>query len=65
MKGRVHRQEIAERVLTDLRQNRCALVRGIGACGKSVLAWLLALQFTSKRRSAYMLDLAEYVEAWS
>lgn len=40
--GRVHRPAAADQVLAQLDRTRCALVRGVGACGKSVLAWLLA-----------------------
>lgn len=60
--GRVHRTEAADRVLERLRRDGCALVRGVGASGKSVLAWLLALEFTERRCPAYSLDVADYAE---
>ena len=63
--GRVHRPAIADQVLAKLDQDRCALVRGVGACGKSVLAWLLALEAAAQRRPAYILDLAHYIETLS
>ena len=60
--GRVHRPEIADRVLAMLERDRRALVLGVGACGKSVLAWLLALEAAEQRKPAYILDLANYDE---
>jgi hypothetical protein len=61
--GRVHRPEIADQILSQLSHARCAFVRGVGACGKSVLAWLLALEFAEQRHPAYILDLADYIDA--
>ena len=61
--GRVHRPAAADQVLAQLDRTRCALVRGVGACGKSVLAWLLALEAAEQRRPTYLLDLADYVDA--
>jgi len=61
--GRVHRPVLADQVLARLHRHRCSLVRGVGASGKSVLAWLLALEVAEQRRPAYLLDLADYVDA--
>jgi hypothetical protein len=61
--GRVHRPAAADQVLAQLAARRCALVRGVGASGKSVLAWLLALDAARQRRPAYLLDLADYLDA--
>jgi hypothetical protein len=61
--GHVYRPEIADQVLLRLDETGIALVRGVGACGKSVLAWLLGLEVTAQRRPAYALDLADYVQA--
>lgn len=62
-RGRVYRPALADQVQARLERSGCALVRGVGACGKSVLAWLLALEATEQRRPAYMLDLADYIDA--
>lgn len=50
--GRVHRPEAANQVLVHLEQEGRVLVRGIGASGKTVLAWLLALEGADRRQPA-------------
>ena len=61
--GHVYRPEAADQVIGRLARNGCALVRGVGASGKSVLAWLLSLESADRRFPAYTLDLADYAEA--
>ncbi|MGH8609821.1 MAG: hypothetical protein ACREX9_21160 [Gammaproteobacteria bacterium] len=61
--GRVHRPQAADQVLAHLERDGRALVRGIGASGKTVLAWLLALDAAKQRRPAYYLDLAPYSDS--
>jgi len=60
---RVHRPEIADQVVDRLNKDGCVLVRGVGASGKSVLAWLIALEFAEQRAPAYIVDLAVFAEA--
>ncbi len=60
--GRVHRPQAAGQVLAHLERDGRALVRGIGASGKTVLAWLLALDAAEHRWPAYYLDLAKYAD---
>ncbi len=61
--GRVHWPAAAKQVIDRLEHTGCALVRGVGACGKSVLAWLIALEAAKQRLPAYLIDLADYVDA--
>lgn len=56
---RVHRPALAEDVSARLERYRCAFVRGIGASGKTVLAWLIAMDHAAKRLPSYTLDIAE------
>jgi len=58
--GRVHRPQIADQVLANLDRDGCVLVLGVGASGKSVLAWLLGLEAAKERRPAYLVDFADY-----
>lgn len=58
--GKVHRPELADRVADALTEHGLALVRGIGASGKTVLARLLALDAVRQDLPAYYLDLARY-----
>jgi len=60
--GHVFRPEAADKILGRLDRDGCALVRGVGASGKSVLAWLLALEFAERRCPAFIMDVADYVE---
>jgi hypothetical protein len=56
--GRVHRPALMGEVMERLRgPGRGALVRGHGASGKSVLAWLMALDWVKEGKAAYMLDI--------
>lgn len=57
-RARVHRPLDADRVLGHLEREGRALVRGVGASGKTVLAWLLALDTAREGLPAYYLDLA-------
>ena len=61
-KGRVHRPQVADQVLSHLEERGSALVRGVGACGKTVLAWLIALENVQKGWPTYYLDLARIDE---
>ncbi len=61
-RGRVHRPLDADRVLGHLDKEGRALVRGVGASGKTVLAWLLALDTARAGLPAYYLDLAQLGE---
>jgi len=61
-KGRVHRPHVADQVLSHLEERGSALVRGVGACGKTVLAWLIALENVRKGWPSYYLDLARIDE---
>jgi hypothetical protein len=61
--GRVHRPAMADQVVDRLATDGCVLIRGVGASGKSVLAWLLALEFAENRKPAYILDIAAYANA--
>lgn len=56
--GWVHRSREADRVLGHLEVEGRALLRGVGASGKTVLAWLLALETARQGWPAYYLDLA-------
>ena len=56
-KGRIHRPELAATVTEKLSRDRVALVRGIGASGKTVLAWLLAQEVVKQGLPAYFFDL--------
>jgi hypothetical protein len=60
--GWVHRPVDAERILGHLEKEGRALVRGVGASGKTVLAWLLALETCHLGRPAYYLDLGRLRE---
>lgn len=62
-KGRVYRPALADQVLAELDQHGRALIRGVGASGKTVLAWLLGLEAAEQRRPAFYLDLANYADA--
>ena len=56
---RVHRPKVADTVLQHLDREGIALVRGVGASGKTVLAWQLAQETSAKHgSSAYYADLA-------
>jgi hypothetical protein len=55
---RVYRPAATEEVLAHLERSGRALVRGVGASGKTVLAWLLGLEAAEQRRPAYYLDFA-------
>ncbi|MBV2094976.1 MAG: hypothetical protein KUF80_08825 [Candidatus Thiodiazotropha sp. (ex Codakia orbicularis)] len=59
---RVHRPAAADEALAHLQQTGRALIRGVGASGKTVLAWLLALEVAERRRPAYYLDFARYAQ---
>jgi len=59
---RVYRPLAADEVLAQLEQSGRALVRGVGASGKTVLAWLLGLEAAEQRRPAYYLDFARYAQ---
>lgn len=56
--GLVYRPADAERVVVCLNNPGRVLVEGVGASGKSVLAWLLALEACREGRPSYYLDLA-------
>lgn len=57
--GRVHRPKVADTILQHLDREGIVLVRGVGASGKTVLAWQLAQETTTKPgSSAYYADLA-------
>lgn len=56
--GRIYRPELAEAVTAKLSRDRIALVRGIGASGKTVLAWLLAHEVLKLGFPAYYYDFA-------
>ncbi len=58
--GSIYRPRAAELISERLDSYGCALVRGVGASGKSVLGWLLALEVSERRRPSYFLDLANY-----
>ncbi|WP_444461480.1 hypothetical protein [Rhodobacter capsulatus] len=58
--GRVHRPAEAECVQARLDADGVALLRGIGASGKTVLAWLLAQDVMKKGLPAYSCDFADY-----
>jgi len=58
-KGRVYRSQVAETVTKRLDLDRIALVRGIGASGKTVLAWLLAQDVVQRGLPAYFFDFAD------
>lgn len=62
-KRRVYRPAAADEILAHLHQEGRALIRGIGASGKTVLAWLLGLEAAEQRRPAYYLDLARYPDS--
>ena len=57
--GRIHRPELAETVTEALSRDRVALVRGIGASGKTVMAWLLAQDVLAQGLPAYSFDFAK------
>lgn len=59
-KGRIHRPEAATTVAERLARDRVAFVRGIGASGKTVLAWLLAQDVVKRGLPAYSFDFAEH-----
>ncbi|MBI3387172.1 MAG: hypothetical protein HY027_05465 [Deltaproteobacteria bacterium] len=60
--GWVQRPQDADRILDLLEKEGRALLRGVGASGKTVLAWLLALETTRAGWPAYYLDLARLGE---
>lgn len=64
-KGRVHRPEAAAVVAERLDRDRIALVRGIGASGKTVLAWLLAQDVVKRGLPAFSFDFAEHADLTS
>jgi hypothetical protein len=55
--GAVHRPDITPAILARLESPGWALVRGLGAAGKTVLAVQLALDWQASGGSAYYLDL--------
>ncbi|MGH8645583.1 MAG: hypothetical protein ACREX4_14445 [Gammaproteobacteria bacterium] len=55
--GQVHRPKIADKILEHLERESLVLVRGIGASGKTVLAWQLALETAQQGWPAYYADL--------
>ena len=57
--GRIHRPELAKTVTEALSRDRVALVRGIGASGKTVMAWLLAQDVLAKGLPAYSFDFVK------
>ncbi len=61
--GRVHCPSAAVQVRAQLKKHGCALVRGVGASGKSVLAWLLAQEAADHGQAVYWLDLASFSDA--
>ena len=61
--GRVHVPAAADQVRAKLDSHGYALVRGIGASGKSVLAWLLAQEAAGEGQAAYWFDLASHDNA--
>ena len=65
--GWVHRSEYAERAVSHLESEGRVLVRGVGASGKTVLAWLLAVEASRLGRPAYCVDftrLGESLDGW-
>jgi hypothetical protein len=61
--GRIHRPQLAETVTEALSRDRVALVRGIGASGKTVMAWLLAQDVLARGLPAYSFDFATFPDA--
>jgi hypothetical protein len=61
--GHVHRSRETDRVLRHLEHEGRALIRGVGASGKTVMAWSLALQTASQGWPAYYLDIARLGES--
>ena len=60
--GRIHRPKLADTVATELSDKRIALVRGVGASGKSVMAWLLAQDTLETGLPAFLCDFATIAE---
>ncbi|NQT16144.1 MAG: hypothetical protein HQ582_25530 [Planctomycetes bacterium] len=58
-RGLVHRPAIADSIEGELRVAGCAMVRGRGAAGKTVLATAMARTLRHKGWESYYLDLAE------
>ncbi|MCM2477849.1 hypothetical protein HGO38_30860 [Rhizobium sp. CG5] len=56
--GRIHQTELAKRVTEKLSSDRAALVRGIGASGKTVLAWQIAQEVLNLGFPAFFFDFA-------
>ena len=54
----VHWPQVAEDIHARLEVEGRALVYGVGASGKTVLAWSFATEWYDKRRPSYYLDLA-------
>ncbi len=61
-RGTVHRPEVTQVVAQRLNRDRTALVRGIGASGKTVMAWLLAQDFIRRGFPAYSFDFSSCAE---
>ncbi len=60
--GLVHRPKLADTVESQLRERRCALVRGRGAAGKTVMVNLIAAGADYRTLPIYYLDLAPWAE---
>lgn len=63
--GHIYRPLLADTVEKHLKRDRRVLVRGVGASGKTVLAWLIGLNFIKNRISAYYFDFANSSESKS
>jgi len=59
---RMQRPGMADRVVDHLEREGRVLMRGIGASGKTVMAWLLALEEAERRHPAYYLDLPRFAD---
>ncbi len=58
--NRVHRPRLADKVEARLEDPRWALVRGVGASGKTILAAQIGVARLASGRPVYYLDLTDY-----
>jgi hypothetical protein len=55
--GLVHKPRVLSQIVSELEQRRISLVKGLGASGKTVLAWLIGLHWREQDRASWYLDL--------
>ncbi|HEV2746132.1 MAG TPA: hypothetical protein VGW34_02400, partial [Allosphingosinicella sp.] len=57
--GRVHFPAVGQDVEACLKANKLCLVKGVGASGKSVLAWLVGLRWSAAAAPAFVVNLQD------